>query len=155
MPSYILFNPMRHELRLRCARCHKDVILSTSARLTPTGELAPDPSMAIRQHYVLSPFVHAKCENWFGETQDFYVKDVTRHLPTRKFSWPDSEDEEDYEYFVRCGVCGTEEGYSGTIDVGSSRNCEICEHPLIQHEIIVSTIFADPETGEFEIPRFR
>ena len=154
MPSYILFDAARRELRLKCALCRKVVLLSTSARLTSAQTILPDPALVIQQHYSERGLMHGACERWFGESQDFYVKDLTRTLRTRKFSWPDSDDDEGYEYYIRCTLCGSEEGYSGPTEVGHDAFCEICEHPLSQHEIIVAAVFADPNTGEFDIPRF-
>jgi hypothetical protein len=154
MPSYILFVPARHELRLRCALCEKVVVLSNSARLTPSGEILPDPAAAIRQHYADRTLVRGACEHWFGESQDFFVKHLPPTRRTLKFSWPDPEEEEDYECYIRCTLCGAEEGYSGPTEVGLKGKCETCEHPLFQHEIIVSALFGEPDTLSIEIPRF-
>lgn len=154
MPSYVIFDSARRDLHLRCAPCGKVVVLSTSSELT-SGGIRPDPALAIRQHYRHGHLAKAGCEKWFGEPQDFYVKDLARKVPTRKFSWPDPDEEEDYEYYIRCTLCGAEEGYSGTTEVGLKGMCEICNHPFFQHDIIVSALYAEPSTGEFEIPRFK
>jgi hypothetical protein len=153
MPSYILFDEARRLLQLRCSACHTTVVLSTSARLTPSGQILPNPIDAIRQHYVRSP-LSPRCKGWAGETQTFCVKDVTRKLRTHKFSWPNPEEEDDFEYYMRCTVCSLEEGYSGPTHVGMRKSCGVCEHPLFQHTIIVATIFADPQTAQFETPHF-
>jgi hypothetical protein len=154
MPSYILFLADRRELRLKCSLCGNAVLLTTAAHVVD-GQVKPDPELLVAHHYRGDHLAKGRCPKWNGESQDFYVKDPTRKLKTRKFSWPKSDEEEDYEYFIHCSACGAEEGYSGPTDVGPEKMCEICDHPLVKHEIMTSAAYGDPVTGEFALPQFR
>lgn len=154
MASYILFDPARHELRLKCSLCGEVTVLATTANID-ANSITPDPALLVSHHYRGDRLGRGRCRTWYEETQDFYVKDLSRTLKTRKFSWPNEDDEEDYEYYIHCSVCGEEEGYSGSTDVGADKFCEICDHPLVRHTITVSAGWADPDTGAIDLPRFK